>query len=372
VPTVAVYGASGYTGKLVAREAARRGLDLVLAGRNAEKLRRVADEAGIDAPVRAAAVDDRDALRHALGDCAVVINCAGPFSRYGEAVVRAAVETGTHYLDTTGEQSYMKRIVDHYDDAAGAAEVAVVTAAGFDYVPGDMLCALVARDHQPLSELVIAYAVRGVGVTRGTMHSGLEILKGGDVAYVDGDWRPAGPGPLRASFNFPPPLGRQSVGKYPSGEIVTVPRHTRTRKVTSLISVGAPVPALAPLVPLALPPLSLALRTPLKPLIHTAIDQLPEGPSEEARRAARFTVVALAHGEGGTTGRGVLRGSDIYGLTAVIAVHAAEQMAGEGYDRAGALSPAMAFEPIDFLNYLSDHGVSFELDPAAEGVPVQS
>jgi short subunit dehydrogenase-like uncharacterized protein len=372
VGTVAVYGASGYTGRLVAREVVRRGLDLVLAGRNAEKLRRVADEAGLDAPVRAAAIDDRDALRHALGDCAVVINCAGPFSRYGEPVVRAAVETGTHYLDTTGEQRYMKRIVDRYDDAAAAAEVAVVTAAGFDYVPGDMLCRLAARDHEPLTELVVAYAVRGVGVTRGTMHSALEIMKGGDLAYVDGDWRPAGPGPLRASFNFPEPVGRQPVGKYPSGEIVTVPRHTRTRKVTSLISVGAPVAALAPLVPLALLPLGLALRTPLKPLIHTTIDRLPEGPSEQVRRAARFTVAALAHGMDGTTGRGVLRGSDIYGLTAVIAVHAAEQMADESYDRAGALSPAMAFEPAEFLNYLGDHGVSYELDSAAQGVPVES
>jgi short subunit dehydrogenase-like uncharacterized protein len=369
VSAIAVYGASGYTGKLVVREAARVGLDLVLAGRNAEKLHRVADEAGVDAPVRAAAVDDRDALRHALGDCAVVINCAGPFSRYGEQVVRAAVETGTHYLDTTGEQAYMKRIVDRYDDAAGAAEVAVVTAAGFDYVPGDMLCSLVARGHEPLSELVVAYAVRGVGVTRGTMHSGLEIFKGGDLEYADGDWRPAGHGPLRANFLFPPPLGRQRVGKYPNGEIVNVPRHTRTRKVTSLISVGGPVPALAPL---ALPAFGLALRTPLKPLLHTAIDQLPEGPSEAARRAAKFTIVALAHGEDGTTGRGVLRGSDIYGVTAVIAVHAAELMAAAGYDRAGALSPAMAFEPIEFLDYLGDHGVSYELDSAAESVPIQS
>jgi short subunit dehydrogenase-like uncharacterized protein len=367
---VAVYGASGYTGKLVVREAVRRGLELVLSGRNADKLHRVADEAGVDAPVRVAAVDDRGALRHALGDCAVVINCAGPFTRYGEPVVRAAVETGTHYLDTTGEQRFMKRIVDRYDDAARAAEVAVVTAIGFDYVPGDMLAYLTARGHEPLTELVIAYAVRGVGVTRGTLHSGLEIMKGGDVAYVDGEWRPAGRGPLRASFNFPAPLGRQPVGKYPSGETITVPRHTRTRKVTSLISVGAPMPALAPLVPLALPSLGLALRTPLKPLIHTAIDHLPEGPSEAVRRAAKFTIVALAHGEDGTTGRGVLRGSDIYGLTAVTAVHAAEQMAGEGYDRAGALSPATAFEPVEFLDYLSDHGVSYDLDAAAEGAAV--
>ena len=58
--------------------------------------------------------------------------------------MRAAVETGTHYVDTTGEQPYMRFIYDRLDDAAQAAEVAVVPAVGFDYVPGDLLAPLVA------------------------------------------------------------------------------------------------------------------------------------------------------------------------------------------------------------------------------------
>ena len=369
---IAVYGATGYTGKLVVREAVRRGLEVVLAGRSAERLRRVAHDLELQAPVRTAAVDDRDALRHAFGDCAAVINCAGPFSRLGEPVVRAAVETGTHYVDTSGEQPYMKRIIDRYDDAAQAAEVAVVTSMGFDYVPGDLICRLAARDHEPLRELVVAYAVGGFGATRGTLHSTLEIMKGGDLAYRDGDWRPAGAGPMRASFRFPSPHGRQAVGKYPSGEVVTVPRHTDTRNVTSLITLSAfmPIDALAPVLPFTLPALSLALRTPLRPLIDIAIDRLPEGPSEDDRRAARFTIVAVAEGEDGRTGRGVVRGSDMYGLTAVTVVHGAALMAASGYDRFGALSPATAYEPIEFLNYLGDHGVSYELHPAAEGAAV--
>ena len=250
---IAVYGATGYTGRLVAREAARCDLPLVLCGRDARKLHALSDELGAEAQVHAAAVDDRDALRHALGDCAVVINCAGPFTRLGEPVVRAAVETGTHYVDTTGEQPYMQRIVERYDDAARAAEVAVVTAVGFDYLPGDLLCRLVARDHEPLQELVLAYAVRGFAMTRGTLRSALLMMRGGDLAYEDGEWQPAGPGPMRAAFTFPEPFGRQSMAKYPSGETVTVPRHTRTRKVTSLITAAtiAPVPALGPAVPSA-------------------------------------------------------------------------------------------------------------------------
>lgn len=369
---IAVYGATGYTGRLVAREAARRELPLVLSGRDAARLHAVAEELEIDAVVRAAALDDRDALRHALGDCSAVINCAGPFTRLGEPVVRAAVETGTHYVDTTGEQPFMQRVFERYDDASQAAEVAVVPAVGFDYLPGDLISRLAATGHEPLRELVVAYAVKGFAATRGTLRSALLALRGGDLTYEDGEWRSAGPGPLRAAFTFPEPFGRQPVAKFPAGEVVTVPRHTQTRKVTSLITTTTmlPVPALAPAVTALTPPLGLVLRTPVGALADAAVHRLPEGPSEEQRRRSQFIVVALAYGEAGTTGRGVVRGSDVYNLTATCAVRAASLLAARGYDRTGVLSPASAFDPTAFLDFLGDHGLSYELDPVAEAAAV--
>jgi len=369
---IAVYGATGYTGKLVARELARRDLDFVLSGRSAGKLRALASDLGGDPPVRPASLDDRDALRHVLGDCAAVINCAGPFMRYGEPVVRAAVETGTHYVDTTGEQPFMQFIYERLDDAAKAAEVAVVPAVGFDYVPGDLISALAARGVEPLSEVVIAYAAQGFAATRGTLHSGLEMLRSGGLEYRDGSLRPVGWRPRRVNFTFPAPIGRLAMLPYPSGEVLTVPRHTRTRNVLTLINAGVAAPPGMPeeLVPLTQPALGLALRTPAKALADLAIDRLPEGPSEEQRRAARFTIVVIARGEDGRTGRGLVSGGDVYGLTAVTAVHSAAMLADSGYDRAGALSPASAFEPLEFLNYLGDHGVSFELDGVAEEAAV--
>src|SRR5207247_379817 len=162
---------------------------------------------------------------------------------------------------------------------------------------GDLICRLAARGHEPLSELIVAYAVRGFGATRGTLHSALEMMKGGDLAYEDGQWHPAGHGPLRASFTFSAPRGRQPVGQYPC--------------------------------------------------------------------------VAGARGEAGSIGRAAVRGSDVYGLTAVTAVHCAALMADEGFDRAGGLSPAAAFDPVEFLDYLGDHGVSYEPgEPVAEAAAV--
>jgi short subunit dehydrogenase-like uncharacterized protein len=369
---IAVYGATGYTGKLVARELTRRGADFVLAGRSASKLGAVAQELGTEAPVRPASLDDRDALRHAFGDCAAVINCAGPFVRYGEPVVRAAVETGTHYIDTTGEQPYIRFVYERLDDAAQAAEVALVPAMGFDYVPGDMICRLAAREHEPLEKLVVAYCAQGFAATRGTLHSGLEMMRAGGLEYRDGELRDLGLRPRRAHFTFPEPLGRQTMMPYPSGEVLSVPRHTSTRNVVSLVnaSVAAP-PGVPPgIVPFSAPALALALHTPAKAVADLAIDRLPEGPSEEQRRASRFTIVALAHGADGRTGRGLVRGTDVYALTAGIAVHGATLMASPDYDRAGALGPASAFEPVEFLDHLAEYGVSWEADGVTEEAAV--
>ncbi len=360
---IAVYGASGYTGRLVVAELVRRGLPHIVAGRSAARLRAVAAQAGTVAPVRTAALEDRDALRHLLGDCAVVVNCAGPFTRHGEAVVRAAVETGTNYLDTTGEQLYMQRLFEHWDAAARAAEVAVIPAMGFDYVPGDLVAHLAARGREPLRELVVAYSVQGFGPTRGTARSALDGIRTGGLAYDEGSWRPAGTGPLRASFGFPEPIGRRPVIAYPAGEVVTVPRHVRTGRVTALIDPATMVaqPAVAPLLPLAMPVARLAMRTPLRALAELAIDRLPEGPTEEQRRAARFVVAAVAVGEDGTIGRGAVRGTDVYGLTAAIAAHGAGLMAADDFDDSGVLAPAAAFDPEAFLGALGDHGLSYEL-----------
>ena len=292
----------------------------------------------------------------------MVINCAGPFTLAGDAVARAAIESNTHYVDSTGEQPFIAMMFDRHGSAAERAGVALIPALGFDYLPGDLIARIAAEGHEPLSELVVAYAVKGFGMTRGTMRSALEIMKGGDLVYENGGWRPAPAGVFRARFEFPEPIGRQAVSRYPSGEVITVPRHTRTRRVVSLLttSTAAPHPAAAALMPFLQPALALSLRTPLRGLLHRGIGSLPEGPPEDERRAAEWTIVAEARGEDGTRGRAVVRGRDVYGITATILVHASELLSDPGFDRAGTLGPAAAFDPREFLDHLGDHGVSWE------------
>ena len=167
--------------------------------------------------------------------------------------------------------------------------MALLPALGFDYAPGDCIARLAPAGLEPLDELVLAYAVEGFGMTRGTLRSAIEMMKGGDVVYEQTSAGAAAPGGVfKASFDFPAPIGRQAMSRYPSGEVITVPHHTRTRKVTSLLttSTAAPFDAAAPVLPYMLPALALALRTPLRGVLNTSRRAAPGG-AEARRRAGR-------------------------------------------------------------------------------------
>ena len=82
-------------------------------------------------------------------------------------MVRAAVETATAYVDTTGEQPFMRRVFEIHGPAAQAAGVALVTAMGFDYMPGDMIAALTSDGLEPIDEVFLAYSVRALRALAG-------------------------------------------------------------------------------------------------------------------------------------------------------------------------------------------------------------
>lgn len=348
---VAVYGATGFTGKLVAAELSRRGLSAVLCGRSADKLAAVAAPHGF--ATRVAAHDDPAALEAAFADCGAVVSCAGPFLQVGEEVVKAAIAAGCHYVDTTGETPFIRRCIEVHGPAAQAAGVAVVSGIGFDYLPGDLAASLAAEGRGPLDELIVAYAVQGFGATRGTTRSALIMLAEGDPRTLVR--------PRMRTFDFPRPTGRKAVSAYPSGEEVTVPRHVDTARVTPVITSETfmPVAALAPAVPFLTAPVGLVMRSQrLRKGLDRIIDRLPEGPRDEKRAAVRWAVTAEARpAAGGSANRVTVSGPDIYGVTAAITVEAAKRMTAEGYDRRGGLAPAEAFDAQDFLRALAPFGV---------------
>src|SRR5262249_31525472 len=101
---IAVFGATGHTGRFVVKEICRRGRTPVLLGRDRAKLVALSDEIG-GVEARIATVEDASTLVRALSGVQAVINCAGPFLDTASAIVRAALHAGVHYLDVTAEQA---------------------------------------------------------------------------------------------------------------------------------------------------------------------------------------------------------------------------------------------------------------------------
>lgn len=218
----------------------------MLAGRSREKLEALSEELG-GAGAAVVPLDDPTGLRQMLEPCSVVIGCAGPFTLHGEPLVAAAADTGTHYLDTTGEQFFIQMAFERYGERAAESGAALVSGMGFDFVPGDLLAALVAEGMGPLEEIVLAYCVHGFVPTHGTALSALEIMAGGDVVWRDGEWQPAPRSAGGGRWRFPEPIGEQRMLRYPAGEQITVPRHVQTARVRTLLNGMVVPPRLMPL-----------------------------------------------------------------------------------------------------------------------------
>ncbi|MET1074496.1 MAG: saccharopine dehydrogenase NADP-binding domain-containing protein [Umezawaea sp.] len=343
---LAVYGASGYQAKLVLTELSRRGIDAVLVGRDAERLRQAATAVGvIDRERRIAALDDHAALVAGFAGCDAVVNCAGPFTGTGQAVVRAALDAGCHYVDTAGEQRYLKTIFDTFADDAGRAGVTVVPATNDGCLPVDLIAHVVAGRLPSIAEITTSHVIADGGApSRGSLRSALrtiDALASGGLVYDRGEWR-TGLAARHTSVVLPGTSEPTGMAAFPLAEVVTIPRHVPVDHVESLVEAS----------------LSARLSTPLSAEL---IDTLPEGPTEQARLAQRFTCVVDATSAGGRAVRGLVRGTDTYGTTAVIAVEAARRLVTDGA-KPGVLAPSQAFDPVDFLDFLTAHGLRWSID----------
>ena len=170
-----IYGATGYTGELIAREAVRRGLHPVLAGRNETAVAALAQELGCDC--RIASLDDPGALDRALQGVTVTLHCAGPFAATSAPMVAACLRQRSHYLDITGEIDVLEAVHER-DPAARQAGVVLCPATGFDVVPTDCVAARLRQELPDATYLALGFAARG-RPSRGTLKTSIENLAHG-------------------------------------------------------------------------------------------------------------------------------------------------------------------------------------------------
>jgi len=134
---IVLFGATGYTGDLTARALVARGVRPLLAARNRERLEELAQElGGLDTQV--ADVGEPDSVRALVERGDVLVSTVGPFVRWGAPAVQAAIASGAHYLDSTGEGPFIRDVFERYGAGAEAAGCGLVTAFGYDWVPGNL------------------------------------------------------------------------------------------------------------------------------------------------------------------------------------------------------------------------------------------
>jgi short subunit dehydrogenase-like uncharacterized protein len=142
---IVVFGATGYTGRLVAERLAGQGERPVLAGRSEERLSELSERLGGLEWVKADAMR-RNSVFAAVGPGDVVISTVGPFAKWGDAAVRAAIASGATYMDSTGEPAFIRRVFGEFSGPAERNGAALLTAMGYDFVPGALAGALALRD----------------------------------------------------------------------------------------------------------------------------------------------------------------------------------------------------------------------------------
>lgn len=166
---IALFGATGFTGRLVAEYLASHAppdVKIALAGRNTQKLESI--RAGLPArakdwPLVVADSSDKAALQKLAEQSTVVCTTVGPYAKYGLPLVEACAAAGTHYCDLTGEPQFMREAIDRYHETAKATGARIVHTCGFDSIPSDLG---VQQLHEALGKLTRATYV-------------VEILKGG-------------------------------------------------------------------------------------------------------------------------------------------------------------------------------------------------
>lgn len=341
---IAVHGASGFTGSLIVAELARRDLAPILVGRDETRLRAVAARTGVpDTEIRVAALDDTAALAAAFADSDAVVNAAGPFTLWGEPVVRAAIAARRHYIDTTGEPGYLHTILSTYDEPAKQAGIAVIPAVTDDGVPGDLIAALTAaRLDAPLREIRVADLRRPGAASRGTARSMAAIAVLDQVEYRDRTWQSAN----ESATTLIEPGEPEPVSVTPLAlpGVYTIPRHLDTPIVRGVI------------------------RTEMGEIFAglggEVAETIPEIPDPDALAASRWLILAEATGVDGSRARGWVTGFDPYAATAVIAAEAARRLARDGA-AAGTLAPAQAFDAASFLDHLATTGVHWQVEELA-------
>lgn len=327
-----LYGAYGYTGRLIVERAIDLGLRPVVAGRDGARTQALAEEHGLEWATFG--LDQPGALPAALRDVDLVFNAAGPFSATWRPVLEACLAARCHYLDITGEIDVLEAMQERADEAREAG-VHVVPAVGFDVVPTDCAAALAAEMLDDANELVLALSVSG-GASRGTTRTTLERLGQGGAVRRDGRIVPVAIGSERRTIAFMDRARRGTA--IPWGDVSTAYRSTGIPNITVYATLPSGLTWLGR-------GFGVLLRAePLRRLAELAVDRLVTGPGSKELASGHARVRAEVRNDRGDSAAVELVTPNAYALTAAAAVAAVQRVLGGDVRQApGIHTPSGAF-----------------------------
>jgi short subunit dehydrogenase-like uncharacterized protein len=324
-PVVAVYGATGHTGRFLVRELSRRGITTVAIGRDAAKLAAADLPAGVGQVV--ATLDNPASLARALDGAAAVINCAGPFLDTAEPLVAAALQARIHYLDVTAEQGSAHATFARYASAAEAAGVVVIPAMGFYGGLSDLLVTAAMGDWTRADEARIGIALDSWEPTEGTRVTG-QRNTARRVTISGGMLQPLPDPASNAVWSFAEPFGAQQMVELPFTEAVLIERHLQLSELHTYLNTA-----------------------PLRDLRDAATP--PPVAADASGRSAQTFLVEVEIRRESTVRRATARGRDIYAITAPLVVEAVERVLSAPGAKGGVFAPGALFDAQDFLAALT-------------------
>jgi NAD(P)-dependent dehydrogenase (short-subunit alcohol dehydrogenase family) len=323
--TIAVYGASGHTGRFVVGELVRRGHAPIAIGRDEARVAAAVAVHGVALEARVASLDSGESLDRALSGADAVINCAGPFLDTARPLVEAALRGRVHYFDVTAEQASALSTFESFDAPARERGVVLVPAAGFYGGLGDLLATYAMGGWTQAERIDIAIALNNWWPTPGTRRTG-ERNTAPRLTLSDGNLAPVRPSAAR-SWIFPEPFGTQDVVEVPLTETILVARHLLVREVRNYLN-----------------------QAPLRDLRDPATPE-PIATDERGRSNQLFVVEAVVR-NGGEERRVSASGRDIYAITAPIVVEAVERVCAGPHRSAGAFALGQLLDASEFLQAL--------------------
>jgi short subunit dehydrogenase-like uncharacterized protein len=330
--TILIYGATGYTGKRVARLAHEQGLKPILAGRNTDKLRAVAEPLGLK--WRTFDLADAARLDAGLRDVAVVLCTAGPFSATSRPMADACLRHRVQYLDITDEIDVFESLAAR-DSEAKQAGVMLLPGVGFDVVPSDCLAAHMHRRLADANDLKITMQAI-LNVSRGTARTmvqetvhGLRVRRGGRIVALDR------PEPGSCDFG----QGPRPTVQIPWGDVSTAFHSTGIPNIEVHVEDVQPFRLVTRLPGFVRSFIGLAA---VQNSLKFLIDRQPEGPSDAVLRTGRAALVGVARNAQGRTVRSRLKLPEPYAVTAMTACDIAKRVA-SGDIKPGFQTPSRLF-----------------------------